>query len=99
GQPVLLDLALRVQSQLLLDLYLDPEPLTVEAVLVALVEAAERLVALEDVLEDAPEVLDAGRAVRGDRAVHEAKGRTAAVAVAQLEERPLVLPDCEDLVL
>ena len=51
GEPVLLDLALRVQAELLLDLDLDPEALAVEAVLVALVEAAERLVALEDVLE------------------------------------------------
>ena len=50
-EPVLLDLALRVEPERLLDLDLDPEPLAVEAVLVALVEAAQRLVALEDVLE------------------------------------------------
>ena len=54
GEPVLLDLALRVEAELLLDLDLDPEPLAVEAVLVALVVAAERLVALEDVLETRP---------------------------------------------
>ena len=99
GEPVLLDLALRVEAELLLDLDLDPEALAVEAVLVALVVAAERLVALEHVLEHAPEVLHARRAVRRDRPVHEAERRAAAVAVAQLEERPLVLPECEDVVL
>src|SRR5207253_6946511 len=98
-EPVFLDLALRVEPELLLDLDLDPEPLAVEAVLVALVEAAERLVALEDVLEHAPEVLDACRAVRRDRAVHEAERRTAAVAVAQPEESSFLLPQCEGLVL
>ena len=51
GEPVLLDLALRVEAELLLDLDLDPEPLAVEPVLVALVEAAQRLVALEHVLQ------------------------------------------------
>ena len=51
GEPVLLDLALRVEPERLLDLDLDPEALAVEAVLVALVEAAHRLVALEDVLQ------------------------------------------------
>jgi hypothetical protein len=51
GDPVLLDLALRVQTQLALDADLHPEALAVEAVLVAQVVAAERLVALEDVLE------------------------------------------------
>ena len=39
GEAVLLDLALRVQPELALDPDLDPEPLAVEAVLVALVEA------------------------------------------------------------
>src|SRR5262245_23287705 len=63
-EPVLLDVALRVQPERLLDLDLDPEPLAVEAVLVALVESAQRLVALEDVLErPAPRVVDAHRVV------------------------------------
>ena len=53
-EAVLLDLALRVQPELPLDADLDPEPLAVEAVLVPLVEAAQRLVALEDVLERPP---------------------------------------------
>ena len=73
GEPVLLDVALRVQAERLLDLDLDPEALAVEAVLVALVEAAQRLVALEDVLQRAaPGVVDAHRVVRGDRPVDEA---------------------------
>ena len=40
-EPVLLDLPLRVEPELVLDPDLDPEPLAVEAVLVALVEAAQ----------------------------------------------------------
>src|SRR5918996_5285803 len=51
GEPVLLDLVLRVEPERLLHLDLDPQALTVEAVLVALVEAPQRLEALEDVLE------------------------------------------------
>ena len=74
GEAVLLDLALRVEPERPLDLDLDPEALAVEAVLVALVEAAERLVALEDVLERAPpRVVHAHRVVRRDRAVDEAE--------------------------
>jgi thioredoxin 1 len=54
GEPVLLDLALRVEPERLLDLDLDPEALAVEPVLVALLEAAKRLVALEQVLQRPP---------------------------------------------
>src|SRR6185312_692941 len=53
GESVLLDLPIRVETEGALDPDLDPQPLAVEAVLVALVETAERLVALEDVLERA----------------------------------------------
>src|SRR5205814_5674433 len=49
-EPVLLDLALRAEAERLLDLDLDPEPSRGEAVLVSLVEAARRLVALDEVL-------------------------------------------------
>src|SRR6266536_3860514 len=49
-QPVRLDLALGVEPELPLDADLDPETLAVEAVLVPLIEPAQRLVALEDVL-------------------------------------------------
>ena len=75
-EPVLLDLALRVEPELALDADLDPEALAVEAVLVALVEAAQRLVALEDVLErPAPGRVDGERLVRRDRPVDEAEAR------------------------
>ena len=53
GEPVRLDLALRVEAEFPLDAHLNPEALTIEAVLVALVEATERLVALENVLQRA----------------------------------------------
>src|SRR5581483_6242760 len=46
-EPELLDLPLRVEPQRALDAHFDPQPLAVVAVLVALVEAAHRLVALE----------------------------------------------------
>ena len=100
GEPVLLDVALRVQSERALHLDLDPEALAVEAVLVALVEAPERLVALEDVLQrSSPRVMDAHRVVRRDRAVHEAEARPAAVQLPELLERVLPLPELEDLEL
>ena len=97
----LLDLALRVEPELALDADLDPEPLRVEAVLVALVEAAQRLVPLEDVLQrPAPGRVDAEREpVRGDRAVDEGEGRAALVLLAQLRERALGLPAREHLLL
>ena len=99
GEPVLLDLALRIEPELLLDLDLDPEALAVEAVLVTLVVAAERLVALERVLQATAEVMDGSRPVRGDRPVHEAERRAAAVPVAEAFEGLLVLPECEDVAL
>src|SRR5437016_2904650 len=51
GDPVLLDLALRVEPELAFDADLDPEPLAVEPVLVAQVEPPKGAVALEDILE------------------------------------------------
>ena len=93
GQPVLLDVPLRVQPERLLDLDLDPEALAVEAVLVALVVAAERLVALEDVLErPAPRVVDAHGVVRGDRAVDEAEPGAAPVLLPEPVECALLVP-------
>ena len=90
GEAVLLDLVLRREAEGLLHLDLDPEPLGVEAVLVALVEALHRLVALEDVLQRPPvAVVDAGGVVGRDRAVHEREPGPAAVLLAQLlEGRP-----------
>ncbi len=98
GEPVLLDLALRVEPQLTLDTDLDPEALAVESVLVALVVAAERLVALEDILERPPPGgVDGERLVRGDRAVEEAEPGALRVLGAQLRERRLTLPESENL--
>src|SRR3954453_14494376 len=82
----------------MLDTDLDPEPLAVEAVLVALVEAVQRLVALEDVLQGAaPRVVDAHRVVRGDRPVEEAEPLVSAVLLAQALEGSLALPALEQL--
>ena len=97
GQAVGLDLALRVQPERLLDLDLDVQALGVEAVLVARVEPAHGLVALEDVLQrPAVAVVDAHRVVGRDRPVHEREARAAAVPLAQLLERALALPELED---
>src|SRR5205823_6574812 len=79
-EPVLLDLALRVQSELALHVDLDPQTLAVEAVLVALVKAAHRLVPLEDVLQRAaPGRVHRQRLVRGHRAVDERPARATLV--------------------
>jgi hypothetical protein len=100
GDPVLLDLALRVEAELLLDLDLDPEALAVEAVLVALVVAARRVVALVDVLQrPAPGVVDAHRVVRRDRPVDEAEARPAGVLLAEALEGALLLPALQHLPL
>ena len=100
GEPELLDLALRVEAERALDADLDPEPLAVEPVLVALVEAAQRLVALEDVLErPAPGGVDAELLVRRHRPVDEAEPRPAAVLLAEPLEGLLALPELEDLEL
>ena len=99
-EPVLLDLALRVQPKLPLDADLDPQALAVEAVLVALVEAAECLVALEDVLERAaPRGVYAEGLVGGHRAVEEAPPRPAAVQLPDLVEDPPFLPPGKDFLL
>ena len=70
---VRLDVALVLEAELLLDLDLDPQPLAVEPVLVALPLAEHGVVALEEVLvRAAPGVVDAHRVVGGDRPVQEA---------------------------
>src|SRR5262249_30341275 len=97
---VLLDLSFRIEAELALDAHLHPEPLAVEAVLVATLVAAERLVALENVLQGSPPaVVRRHRAVRCDRPVHEAEARAAAVLLAQAVEDALGLPPGEDLPL
>src|SRR5207253_3306640 len=97
GEPcdaVFLDLALRIEPEGSLDFDLDPEALAVEAVLIALVETAESLVALEHVLQSAtPAVMHSGGVVGGDGTVYEAPSRSAAVLLAQpLEDLFLVPP-------
>ena len=91
-------LELRPSDSLHLDL--DPESLAVEAVLIALIEPPQRLVALEHVLERSPpSVMDSHRVVGRDRAVDEAEARAGAVQLAKLLEGSLPLPELEDLEL
>ena len=100
GEPVLLDLALRVQAEASLDPDLDPEPLAVEPVLVTLVEAPKGLVALEHVLErPSPAVVRAHRVVGRERPVDEAEALAPAVSLPELVERPLAIPRLEQLEL
>src|SRR4030095_10043406 len=65
-----LDLPLRVESQCLLHFDFHPQTLAVEAILESLLVAAQRPVALDDVLERAPpRMMDPHRIVRGDGTV------------------------------
>ena len=100
-EPVLLDLPLRVEPERALDADLDPEPLAVEPVLVALVESVQRLVALEDVLQRPPPGgVDAEHhSIGGHRPVDEAEAGPAGVPLAEKRERPLAFPEVEDLPL
>src|SRR5215212_3572067 len=101
GETEVLDFPLGVEPERPLDADLDPEALAVEAVLVALVESAQRLVALEDVLQSpAPGGVDTeDHPVRSHRSVDEAPPRAAAVLLAQPVEGVLPLPQIEDLLL
>ena len=100
GEPVLLDLVLGVEAEFPLDAHFNPKALAIEAVLVALVEPAERLVALEDVLQRAaPGRMHAERLVGGHRAVHEAPDRAATVSLTQPIEDAALVPPREDLLL
>jgi hypothetical protein len=100
GEAVLLDLALGVEPELPLDADLDPQPLAVEAVLVALVVAAQGLVALERILERAPPGgVHAEGLVGRDRPVDEAEPRPVLVALPQPLEGPLALPQLEHVEL
>ena len=99
-EPVRLDVALGVEAELALHADFDPETLAVEAILVALVEPAERLVALEDVLQrPAPRGVDGELLVRGHRAVDEAEPWTVLVLAPQAIEDALALPPVEHLEL
>ena len=67
-----LNVRLGLHTQISLDVDLDPQALPVKSILVALLEALHRLVALEDVLVGTPpSVVNSHRVVGGDGAVHE----------------------------
>ena len=95
-----LDVALRGEAEVALDVDLDPQALAVEAVLVALVLAEHGVEPLVEVLVGAaPGVVDAHRVVGRDRAVEEAPLGPARVLGAQPGERPTLAPRVEQLVL
>ncbi|HZZ77650.1 MAG TPA: hypothetical protein VFE62_03970 [Gemmataceae bacterium] len=91
------DVALRLQLQLLLDLNLDPQPLAVEAVLVAQLMAGHGEETLIRILVGAaPGVMDAHRIVRGDRAVEKGPLGLAAVLLTQTLEGLDLVPQFQD---
>ena len=100
GDAVVLDVALRGEAEVALDVDLDPQALAVEPVLVPLVLAEHRVEPLVEVLvRTAPGVMDAHRVVGGDRPVEEAPVGSARVLRSQPGERPALLPEAQDLVL
>ena len=98
---VLLDLALRLEAQVLLHLDLDPEPLAVEPVLVPLPVALHRPVAQEEVLvRPAPSVVDAHGVVGGDGPVDEGvPGGGAVVSAPVLAWDVVLIPPRQHLLL
>ena len=91
----LLDVGLGGHAEVFLDVDLDPQALTVEAVLVALLEALHGLVALEEVLVGAaPCVVNAHGVVRRDWAVHEGEALAGAVVANEVlfDDAALVPP-------
>ena len=100
GEAELLDLPLRVEPELAFDPDLDPEALAVESVLVALVVAPERLVALEHVLQrPSPRRMHREGLVRGHGPVHEAELRAAGVLLAEPAERLFAVPPLQHVSL
>ena len=86
-----------LQAQFFFDLDLDPEPLAVEAVLIALLVPGHGEVALIGVLVGpAPGVVDAHRVVGRDRAVEERPARLAAVLGPELFEDLALVPELQD---
>jgi hypothetical protein len=97
GDAVLLDLPFAVDAQAALDLELHRQAVRVPAGLARHAVAAHRLVAREEVLEDArDDVVRAGAAVGGGRAFVEDVDRGVVPALEALLEDPLVLPEGED---
>ena len=100
GDAVVLDVALAREPEIPLDVDLDPEPLAVEAVLIALIAALHRPEPLEEVLVGAaPGVMDAHRVVGRDRSVQEAPALAARILGSQASEDPAIVPEVQDLVL
>src|SRR6185503_6527778 len=99
GETERLDVALRGEAEVTLDVDLDPQALAVEPVLEALVVPEHRVVALVDVLvRAAPRVMDAHRVVGRDRTVEKAPARTTLELGPQPRECPTIPPQLEDLV-
>src|SRR5207249_2727696 len=92
--------AFRLQPQLFLYFYLDPESLAVEAVLVPLLMAGHGEVALESILEGAaPGVVHAHGVVGRDRPIEKRPLRLARILSAKPLEGMRFLPEFQDLVL
>jgi len=91
---------LRLDAELLLDGDLDGQAVAVPAALALDVEAAHRLEARIDVLEDArQDVVRAGTAVRGRRALVEHPRLRALAAADRLAEDVALAPALEHLLL
>ena len=90
-----------VKPSSFLDLHLDPEALTVKAVLEALVKPLHRAVAKEHVLvRSTPGVVNAHGVVGSDRAVYERCSLFGALIAAQvLFDDAILLPERENLAL
>ncbi len=98
--PVLLDLLLALDPELVLHGDLDRQAVAVPAALALGVEAAHRLVAREDVLEDARQhVVRTGAAVGGRRPLVEDIRRRALAAAHRLPVDVALAPALEDLLL
>ena len=99
--PVGLDVALVLEAEILFGFDLDPQPLAVEAVLVALPLAEHGVVALVEVLVGAaPGVMHPHRVIGGDRAVEEAETTLRARVARQVPLlRPLGAPELSHLAL
>ena len=96
-----LDVPLGFEAQLPLHLHLNPQPLAVKAVLVALLEPLHRLVALVQVLvRSAPGMVDAHGVVGRDRPVDEGVAAVAGVvAVKVLLHHAGLVPPRQDVAL
>jgi hypothetical protein len=91
-----LDLPLRVESQGLLDFDFHPQALAIETILESLRVAAQRSVALDDVLEGAsPRMMDAHRIVCGDRTIEEGEAWSATILGNETRKDLLSFPELQ----